>query len=116
VLFTIREYGVIEDNGTNTEMMVPTQLDRIKVPSSVFDYLCELAGQYKKMGSIFEIEGRRTLKVDNFVGIILRRVGTIEILPKHVDIQTQDQKEEVLANERQLLRKMLEALWKPTCS
>ncbi|MDM1248970.1 MULTISPECIES: McrC family protein [Acinetobacter] len=114
MLFTIREYGVIEDNGTNTEMMVPTQLDRIKVPSSVFDYLCELAGQYKKNGvPIFEIEGRRTLKVDNFVGIISTPCGhTIEILPKHVDIQTQDQKEEVLANERQLLRKMLEALWK----
>jgi 5-methylcytosine-specific restriction enzyme subunit McrC len=47
------------------------------------------------------------------VGIISTPCGhTIEILPKHVDIQTQDQKEEVLANERQLLRKMLEALWK----
>ncbi|WPC33047.1 McrC family protein [Acinetobacter towneri] len=114
MLFTIREYGVIEDNDTNAEMIVSTQLDRIKVPSSVFDYLCELAGQYKKNGiPIFEIEGRRTLKVDNYVGIISTPCGhTIEILPKHADIQTQDQKEKVLADERLLLRKILEALWK----
>ena len=114
MLFTIREYGVIEDKDTNAEMIVSTQLDRIKVPSSVFDYLCELAGQYKKNGiPIFEIEGRRTLKVDNYVGIISTPCGhTIEILPKHADIQTQDQKEKVLADERLLLRKILEALWK----
>nr|WP_218946892.1 McrC family protein [Acinetobacter sp. YH16052] len=109
---SIREYGVIEDNGT--EHACVKELDHICVPTSVFDYLCELSSQTKKNGTaIFELEGRRKIKVDNYVGIIQTPCGhTIEILPKHVEIHEQDKREIVLANERQLLRKMLRALWK----
>jgi 5-methylcytosine-specific restriction enzyme subunit McrC len=112
VLLSIREYGVIEDNGT--EHACVKELDHICVPTSVFDYLCELSSQTKKNGTaIFELEGRRKIKVDNYVGIIQTPCGhTIEILPKHVEIHEQDKREIVLANERQLLRKMLRALWK----
>ncbi|WP_371971412.1 McrC family protein [Acinetobacter sp. AL9] len=112
MLLSIREYGVIEDNGT--EHAFAKELDHICVPTSVFDYLCELSSQTKKNGiAIFELEGRRKIKVDNYVGIIQTPCGhTIEILPKHVEIHEQDQREIVLANERQLLRKMLRILWK----
>ncbi|MDY6457164.1 MULTISPECIES: McrC family protein [Acinetobacter] len=112
MLLSIREYGVIEDNGT--EHACVKELDHICVPTSVFDYLCELSSQTKKNGTaIFELEGRRKIKVDNYVGIIQTPCGhTIEILPKHVEIHEQDKREIVLANERQLLRKMLRALWK----
>ena len=112
MLLSIREYGVIEDNGT--EHACVKELDHICVPTSVFDYLCELSSQTKKNGTaIFELEGRRKIKVDNYVGIIQTPCGhTIEILPKHVEIHEQDKREIVLANERQLLRKMLRTLWK----
>src|SRR5690606_24662244 len=89
-------------------------LDHICVPTSVFDYLCELSSQAKKNGTaIFELEGRRKIKVDNYVGIIQTPCGhTIEILPKHVEIEEQDQRTVALLKERQLLRKILLTLWK----
>ena len=69
MLLSIREYGVIEDNGT--EHAFAKELDHICVPTSVFEYLCELSSQTKKNGTaIFELEGRRKIKVDNYVGII----------------------------------------------
>lgn len=111
-MLSLREYGVIEDSGT--EQAFAKELDHICVPTSAFDYLCELSSQAKKNGvAIFELEGRRKIKVDNYVGIIQTPCGhTIEILPKHVEIEEQDQREVVLLKERQLLKKMLLALWK----
>ena len=49
MLLSIREYGVIEDNGT--EHACVKELDHICVPTSVFDYLCELSSQTKKNGT-----------------------------------------------------------------
>ncbi|NNG76875.1 McrC family protein [Acinetobacter sp. ANC 4277] len=99
-------------------------LDHICVPTSVFDCLCELSSQAKKNGAaIFELEGRRKIKVDNYVGIIQTPCGhTIEILPKHIELpaqqeggKNQDHKketEDILKKERALLIKMMRALWK----
>ncbi|MHA3054450.1 McrC family protein [Acinetobacter sp. ANC 4633] len=111
-MLSLREYGVIEDSGT--EQAFAKELDHICVPTSVFDYLCEISSQAKKNGAaIFELEGRRKIKVDNYVGIIQTPCGhTIEILPKHVEIEEQDQRKVAFLKERQLLRKMLLALWK----
>ena len=122
MLLSIREYGVIEDYGTNQPYAMG--LDHICVPTSVFDYLCKISSQAKKNGAaIFELEGRRKIKVDNYVGIIQTPCGhTIEILPKHIElpVQQEDSKsqefhkeiENVIKKERALLRKMLRALWK----
>lgn len=121
-MLSLREYGVIEDNGTNQPYAMG--LDHICVPTSVFDYLCELSSQAKKNGAaIFELEGRRKIKVDNYVGIIQTPCGhTIEILPKHIELPVQQEgsksqefnkeTENVIKKERALLRKMLRALWK----
>ncbi len=111
-MLSLREYGVIEDIGTGQAFA--KELDHICVPTSVFDYLCELSSQAKKNGTaIFELEGRRKIKVDNYIGIIQTPCGhTIEILPKHVEIEVQDQRTVALLKERQLLRKILLTLWK----
>jgi len=78
---TVREYARL-----TTEPIQPT-LDRAQVSQTAFDWLCELSASYSKAGAaLVQIEGRRWLKLDNYVGIVETPCGTrLEILPKHFD-------------------------------
>lgn len=85
---------------------VPASLDCAQVSESAFDYLCRLNERFSRGGArLLQVEGRRRLKLDNFVGVIQTPCGTVlEIVPKHhADGGS-------LAEARTLLRKLLLAL------
>lgn len=84
---------------------VPTSLDAAQVSESAFDYLCRLSEATSRSGArLVQIEGRRRLKLDHFVGVVQTPCGTvIEIVPKH-HAEAGD-----LNQARALLRKMLSA-------
>ncbi|MCX2862267.1 McrC family protein [Paucibacter sp. PLA-PC-4] len=85
---------------------VAASLDRAQVSESAFDYLCRLSERFSRGGArLLQLEGRRRLKLDNFVGVIQTPCGTVlEIVPKH------HAEGGSLAEARALLRKLLLAL------
>lgn len=82
---------------------VPASLDCAQVSESAFDYLCRLNERFSRGGArLLQVEGRRRLKLDNFVGVIQTPCGTVlEIVPKH------HAEGGSLAEARTLLRKLL---------
>ncbi|WP_249583711.1 McrC family protein [Pseudomonas viridiflava] len=79
---TVREYARL----TTSHIHSPT-LDIAQVSLSAFDWLCELNARFSKTGAaLVQIEDRRWLKLDNYVGALETPCGTrIEILPKHFE-------------------------------
>jgi 5-methylcytosine-specific restriction enzyme subunit McrC len=76
----VREYARL----TTSPVLHPT-LDEAQISERAFDWLCELAGRFRSSGaSLLQVDGRRWLKLDNFVGVLESPCGqVIEILPKH---------------------------------
>lgn len=99
VSITVREYARL------TTGDVASSLDRASIPTSAYDWLCEESARMRQSGaSLVQLEGRRWLRLDNYVGVVETPCGTrIEILPKHVD----DDGPESVASARSLLRRML---------
>jgi len=95
---TIREYARL------TTEAVGWSLDLAQVSPSAFDWLCELSGRFNRSGaSLLQIEGRRSLKWDSYVGVLETPCGTLlEILPKH------HEQDDCLVKSRQLLRKLIQ--------
>lgn len=93
----VREYARL------TTGEVDASLDQAAVSESAFDWLCRESGRLRSSGAaLVQVENRRWLRLDNYVGVIETPCGTqIEILPKHLD----GEGDVVLA--RLLLRKML---------
>ncbi|PZO20000.1 MAG: restriction endonuclease [Burkholderiales bacterium] len=85
---------------------VAATLDCAQVSESAFDYLCRLSERFSRGGArLLQVEGRRRLKLDNFVGVIQTPCGTtLEIVPKH------HAEGGSLSEARALLRKLLLAL------
>lgn len=79
---TVREYARL----TTSPIQNPT-LDVAQVSPSAFDWLCELNSRFSKAGAaLVQIEDRRWLKLDNYVGVLETPCGMrIEILPKHFE-------------------------------
>lgn len=82
---------------------VSASLDCAQVTESAFDYLCRLSERFSRSGAhLLQVEGRRRLKLDNFVGVIQTPCGTVlEIVPKH------HAEGGSLGDSRALLRKLL---------
>lgn len=99
ITVVVREYARL------TTDTVDATLDQATITTEAFDWLCNLAAGFTKGGaSLLQIENRRWLKLDNFVGVVQTPCGTLlEILPKHTD-QSGD---EAAAASRALLIKML---------
>lgn len=78
-LITIREYARL-----TTEAVMPS-LDEAQISNSAFDWLCELSACFNRGGAtLLQVEGRRSLKWDSYVGVLETPCGTrLEILPKH---------------------------------
>lgn len=96
---TVREYARL------TTSHVPTpDLDKAQVSASAFDWLCELNSRFSKAGAaLFQVEDRRWLKLDNYVGVLETPCGTrIEILPKHFE------EGDCVQQSRALLRRMIQ--------
>lgn len=97
---TVREYARL-----TTESVAEESLDRAQVTASAFDWLCTLNSSFTRSGAaLVQIEGRRWLKLDNYVGVLESPCGTrLEILPKHFDAGDDT------ARSRALLWRMIEA-------
>jgi 5-methylcytosine-specific restriction enzyme subunit McrC len=95
---TVREHARLTVDGSQS----PT-LDRACISSSAFDWLCKLSAGFSSAGArLVEVEDRRWLRLDNYVGVIQTPCGTrLEILPK----STRDGESAMTA--RALLRRMI---------
>lgn len=97
-LIVVREYARV-----TTSALDGNTLDAARVSESAFDWLCSESTRLQKSGAaLVQVENRRWLRLDNYVGVIETPCGTrIEILPKTVsDGDDAD-------SGRRLLRKML---------
>ena len=85
-------------------MDVEDELDRASVSDVAFDWLCSESERLRKAGAgLVQLEGRRWLRLDNYVGVIEAPDGTrIEILPKTFD------EGNGVTEARRLLQKMLQ--------
>ncbi|MDH0030664.1 MULTISPECIES: McrC family protein [unclassified Acinetobacter] len=103
--FTVREYAFISVAYSGCP---DSDLEHAYISEKAFEHLCELSASFSRHGTkVFELAGRRKLKLDQHVGLIETPCGTrIEILPKHVDVCTGDE-QSVIQQERRLLQKML---------
>jgi len=103
--FTVREYAFIS---VAYEGCPDPTLDHAYISGKAFEHLCELSASFSKHGAkVFELAGRRKLKLDQYVGVIETPCGTrIEILPKHVELNGSDD-QDIIQQERKLLQKML---------
>ncbi len=81
MLITVREYARL-----TVDAVEPT-LDRAQVSASAFDWLCQQSASFSRAGAaLVQVEGRRWLKLDSYVGVLETPCGTcLEILPKHFD-------------------------------
>jgi 5-methylcytosine-specific restriction enzyme subunit McrC len=79
---TVREYARL-----TTEPVAESSLDRAQVSATAFDWLCRLSASFGRSGAaLVEVENRRWLKLDNYVGVLETPCGTrLEILPKHFE-------------------------------
>lgn len=100
-----RTISVREHAWLCTEPVAAT-LDCAQVSPSAFDHLCRMSERFSRGGArLLQVEGRRRLKLDNFVGVVHTPCGTVlEIVPKH---HTEGGS---LAEGRALLRKLLQTL------
>ncbi len=98
-LITIREYAHL-----TTEAVKPS-LDEAQISNSAFDWLCELSARFNRGGAtLLQVEGRRSLKWDSYVGVIETPCGTrLEVLPKH------HQQDDCRRKSRALLRKLIQS-------
>lgn len=96
---TVREYARL----TTGAIQHPT-LDIAQISASAFDWLCDLNSRFSKAGAaLVQIEDRRWLKLDNYVGVLETPCGTrIEILPKHFE------EGDCIQQNRALLRRMIQ--------
>jgi 5-methylcytosine-specific restriction enzyme subunit McrC len=94
----VREFARL----TTTPLAAST-MDEASVPESAFDWLCRESARLRASGAnLVQVEGRRWLRLDNYVGVIQAPCGTrIEVLPKTAD-------GEGVPEARRLLRSMLE--------
>lgn len=96
----------VREHAWLTTEPVAASLDWAQVSESAFDHLCQLSESFSRSGArLLQVEGRRRLKLDNYVGVIQTPCGTtLEVLPKHhADIGS-------LTDSRTLLRKMIQTL------
>ena len=94
----VREYARL----TTAPVGQPT-LDQAQIPESAFEWLCKESARLRQSGaSLVQMDDRRWLRLDNYVGVVETPCGTrIEILPKCVDGPGE------VERARRLLRKML---------
>lgn len=97
-LVTVREHARL-----TTGPVEAGRLDVASIPVSAFDWLCREAQRMRGGGvPLVQVEDRRWLRLDNYVGVLESPCGTrIEILPKHVRGDTD------VATARRVLVRML---------
>jgi len=99
----VNQVVTVREHARLTTDSVESTLDRAQVSTSAFDWLCELSSSFSKGGAaLVHVEGRRWLKVDNYVGVIETPCGTrLEILPKNFE------HDDCIVRSRNLLARMI---------
>lgn len=94
----VREYARL----TTAPVPEPT-IDEAQIPETAFEWLCKESARLRRSGaSLVQLDDRRWLRLDNYVGVIETPCGTrVEVLPKSVDGA------EGVSQARVLLRRML---------
>jgi len=97
---------VCEYASLTTESCEPS-LNFARVSQTAFDYLCTLSERFNRGGArIAQVEGRKRLRLDSYVGVIQTPCGTtIEVLPKH----TSSNELESVNTSRRLLRRLIQS-------
>ena len=100
VTVTIREYALL-----TTSKVSKVDLDCVCISESAFDWLCDRSAEFNRSGAmLFQIEGRRSLRWDSYVGVLETPCGTrLEILPKNFE------QDDCKIKSRALLRKLIQA-------
>lgn len=100
ITLTVREYARL-----TTSHVAHPDLDIAQVSPTVFDWLCDLNASFSQAGAaLVQVQDRRWLKLDNYVGALESPCGTrIEILPKHFE------QGDCIQQSRTLLRRMIQA-------
>ncbi len=96
---------VVREFARLTTAPVPAaSLDVAQVSATAFDWLCSESARLQRAGAqLVQLDDRRSLRLDNYVGVIETPCGTrVEILPKSADDAND------AAASRRLLRLMLE--------
>jgi len=103
----MRQPIVVREFATLTTADVANSLDHASVSASAFDWLCAESARLRASGAeLIQLIDRRSLRLDNYVGVIQTPCGTtIEVLPKHIDGS-----EAAPAARRVLRRMLIEAL------
>ena len=98
---TVREFARL------TTAQVESSLDQATLTNSAFDWLCGEHARLRSSGAdLIQLSDRRSLRLDNYVGVIESPCGTqIEVLPK-----TLDTAEDVPRARRQLRQMLARAL------
>jgi 5-methylcytosine-specific restriction enzyme subunit McrC len=98
-IVVVREYARL------TTDSVEATLDQATITTSAFEWLSNLASNFSNAGaSLLQLENKRWLRLDNYVGVIETPCGTLlEILPKH----TESIGTEAVIKSRELMIKML---------
>lgn len=80
-LVTVREHARL-----TTGPLLEASLDQAAISQAAFDWLCHEAGRYRDGdASLVQVDDRRWLRLDNYVGVVEAPDGTrIEILPKYI--------------------------------
>ena len=96
---TVREHARL-----TTSRIEQSTLDVAQVSPFAFDWLCDLNSKFTQAGaSVVQVQDRRWLKLDNYVGVVETPCGTrIEILPKHFEAG------DCVAASRALLQRMIQ--------
>lgn len=78
----VREYARL-----TTSHVAQPSLDEAQISQTAFDWLCELAANFRRSGAqLLQLDGRQWLRLDSHVGVLESPCGqVIEILPKHHD-------------------------------
>lgn len=105
----MRLVSVSEYASLTTEPVDAPSLALAQIPASAFDHLCALSEQFSRGGArLVQVEGRRRLNLDSYVGVIHTPCGTaVEILPKHTDSAG----EHDIATSRRLLRRLIQSMF-----
>lgn len=96
---TVREYARL-----TTAQVSISGLDFAQIPVTMFDWLCHMSAGYRTQHTpvLAEVEDRRTLSLDNYVGVLQSPCGTVlEILPKIHNDETD------ISKSRKVLKEMI---------
>ncbi len=89
-------YGILEPDVRVASLILPSQIDMVVVPGSVFDRQC---GRYGYGGGYFD----RFLSIEAPQALRIGLAFSLQVLPK-ISLKTHDQRMDIIVTENEILR------------